>query len=449
MAVMPALRRALIEPAWAAASGTVRRRVWHEAERAQALPESALREQQWQRLREIIAFVYEHNDFYRRRFDEHGVSPDTLRSLDDLSRFPMLTKAEVRQQGTALVSRGFRVESLMQAKTGGSTGRPLEVYMTEAVSEARNAVGRRHLRWSGWEVGDPVARVWGNPAYAEALRDRLREWLLEPVIYLDTMAVTPDSVRAFARDWARMRPTLLTGHAHSVYVLAKVVDAHRITGIEPTGIITSSMMLVEHERKTIERVFGRRVFDLYGCEEVGLIGSECERHDGMHLNVEQQVVELLRDSGAPAGPGEAGHIVVTDLLNQAMPLIRYRMEDRADVRARPCPCGRGLPAIGRIVGRTADFLKRADGARIAGVSLIENTLTRIPGIDQMQVVQDELGRIALRVVPGPAFTPDRRRELVAYFEQTFPGASVELQDVAAIAPEANGKYRFSICRIPD
>jgi phenylacetate-CoA ligase len=222
-----------------------------------------------------------------------------------------------------------------------------------------------------------------------------------------------------------------------------------IEDLRPKAIIASSMMLLPHERAVIENVFGVKVFDMYGCEEVGLIASECERHEGLHMNIDQLAIEVLRDDGAQAGPGEPGLVVVTDLENPAMPLIRYRMEDFAEPADRPCSCGRGLPLIRKISGRVADFLRRKDGSQVAGVSLIENSLTRIPGIEQMQIVQEDLGRMRLRVVPGASFTPQRRQELVDYFVATFPGSGVELEELSEIRPEPNGKYQFSICKVPD
>jgi phenylacetate-CoA ligase len=208
-------------------------------------------------------------------------------------------------------------------------------------------------------------------------------------------------------------------------------------------------MLLPHERAVIERVFGVRVTDIYGCEEVGLIAGECERHEGLHVNIDQLVVEILHEDGRPVAPGETGLVVVTDLLNEAMPFIRYRTEDMAELAASPCSCGRGQPTLARVVGRTADFLKRQDGSRVAGISLIENTLTKLPGIAQMQIVQEQLHEVQLRIVPGPQFDDARRRELVDYFRDTFPGTTIDLQEVTAITQERNGKYRFSICRVPD
>jgi phenylacetate-CoA ligase len=131
-----------------------------------------------------------------------------------------------------------------------------------------------------------------------------------------------------------------------------------------------------------------------------------------------------------------------------MPMIRYRIEDMAASVPDPCPCGRGLPLMDRVAGRVADFLVRADGTQVAGVSLIENTLTKIPGIEQMQIVQEELDRMVVRIIPESGAAHEPRPALQRYFEATFPGTQIQIDLVAAIPREANGKHRFAICRVP-
>jgi phenylacetate-CoA ligase len=445
----PILRRRILEPVWSRWSGAPVLAATRELEQSQWLSESVLRERQVTQLRRLVRNVYQTNAFYRHRFESAGVRPEDIQSLDDLRRLPFLTKEDARDRGHEMLSSGFTRSALMRAKTGGSTGKPVELFFTEEVSQLRNASGRRNKKWAGWNIGEPVGAVWGNPVFPKTIWERLRAWVLAPTISLDTMKITPESVRAFEREWRHAQPTMLFGHAHSLFVLATLVDELGIKDIRPNAIIASSMMLVPHERAVIERVFGVRVTDIYGCEEVGLIAGECERHEGLHVNTDQLIVEILHDDGRPVAPGETGLVVVTDLLNEAMPFIRYRMEDMAELASSPCSCGRGQPTLARVVGRTADFLKRRDGSRVAGISLIENTLTKLPGIGQMQIVQETLDEVQLRVVPGPQFDDVSRRELVDYFRDTFPGATINLREVTAMTQEHNGKYRFSICRVPD
>lgn len=208
------------------------------------------------------------------------------------------------------------------------------------------------------------------------------------------------------------------------------------------------MMLIPSERKVIEAVFGVGVLDRYGCEEVSLIGCECEHHQGLHLNIEHLVIEFLDDQDQPVPMGTPGRIVVTDLMNKAMPLIRYQVEDVGVPSVKTCTCGRGLPLMESVTGRVADFLVKPDGSKVAGVSLIENTLTHFPGLDQMQIVQEDQCTLHIRLVPGVEFSPQVLEQLLDYFKQVFgTGMVIEFSFVKEILPEPSGKYRFSICKV--
>ena len=448
MTLTPAwARRRIMEPVWTALTGASLVRSWRELEQTQYLSLSALQDRQLTKLQHVTAAACRNTEFYGRRFAEAGLGPE-IRTFEDLQKLPILTKRDVRESaGTMMARRTEGLNILEFPVQGGSTGVPLILFISEEISHQRNAAARRSNLWSDWRVGESVGAVWGNPKLPQTVKERLRHELLEPTIYLDTMTLTPDSVRQFAQAWKRERPTMLFGHAHSIYLVARMAAEHGIDDIRPRAILSTSMMLLEHERRVIESVFNVKVTNRYGCEEVGLIGCECERHQGMHVNVDHLIVEFLGEDGTEAKAGEIAYVVVTDLINDVMPMLRYRVEDLAAQVAGGCPCGRGLPLMDRVAGRSADFLIRADGTRVAGISLIENTLTRIPGIEQMQIVQEELSRITLRVVLEAGASSKASQELKTYFASTFPGARIGVEPVQSIAREPNGKYRFSICRV--
>ena len=446
---MPLLRQKLFEPLYLNRSDSPRLLYWREMEASQYWKESRLREVQWRRLGEMLRFAYASNGFYRARFDIAGVLPEDVRTPEDMSRLPILTKAEIRRHTPEMISSGYRKEELLCFKTGGSTGKSLELFITEACSEQRNACARRHDRWTGWEPGEAIGALWGNPKRPQTLKEKIVDQLVQPVIYLDTMTFTDAAVQQFAAEWQATRPTLLFGHAHSLYLLSMVVHRLGIDTIRPKGILSTSMMLLPHERAVIEAVFGLKVFDRYGCEEVSLIAAECEQHHGLHLNIEHLYVEFLREDDTPAAPGEPGRIIVTDLMNRAMPFIRYQVEDVGVPSARQCACGRGLPLMESVAGRVADFLVAPDGTRVAGVSLIENTLTKMPGIAQMQIVQETRELIRLNVVRAEDYPEYTTVELANYFAGIFGGLSIDIVFVDEILPEKSGKYRFSICRVGD
>jgi len=447
---LPRIRRNIIEPLYGIKNHNTKRRCWQELEKTQYLPESTLRDLQWFKCRALIRHAYANNEFYYRRFGEAGIVPDDIKDPEDMKYIPVLTKKEIRENTHEMISSGYRLDKLLKSKTGGSTGKALDIYFTEECSEKHNACTRRHDRWTGWEVGEPIAAVWGNPKLPRTIKQKLKHHLLFPFIYLDTMNVTEETILQFAHEWQTVHPTLLFGHAHSLYLLAGYVRDLGISSISPGGILSTSMMLLPSERKTIEQVFGVEVFDRYGCEEVGLIGSECNEHNGMHMNVEHLLIEFVKENGNWASPGEPGKIIITDLLNYAMPFIRYQVEDVGMALGRKCSCGRGLPLMAPVAGRIADFLKKKDGSQVAGVSLIENTLTGIAGIDQMQIIQESFGLIRLKVVFGGDGKKRTKAVLTKYFKELFgDDVVISIKEVDSIKPDKSGKYRFSICKISD
>ena len=421
---------------------------WKKLEQTQFLSKEKLLNIQQQRLRDLVGFVWNHNHFYRQRMEEVGLTPADLKDTDSLRLLPVLTKAEVSQKTQQMISEGYELDKLQLAKTGGSTGKALDLYFTEECSELRNACARRHDCWTGWRPGELIAACWGNPKLPKTLKDKLKNNLLQPYIYLDTMHVDAAAVKDFADNWQKTKPTLLYGHAHSLYLLADSLRSMNIELPSPKGILSTSMMLIPSERRVIEEVFDVPVTDRYGCEEVSLIASECERHDGLHLNIEHLVIEFLDDSNLPVEAGQPGRIVVTDLMNKAMPFIRYQVEDVGVPTNRTCSCGRGLPLMEQVTGRVADFLIKPDGSRVAGISLIENTLTHFDGINQLQIVQEQIKGLCLNLVPGSDYSTDTEKALHDYFAKLWGAdADIRIFLTDAILPEKSGKYRFSICRV--
>jgi len=441
------LSKYVFSPLWEFKDGAHRRQYLRELSSSQWLDTDTLCQQQWRRARDAVEYAFRHCPYYQERFAGAGFD-GTLRDRRDFRRLPLLTKRDIRANGDGLLSREFRREDLLETRTGGSTGVALNLYFDERCQELRNAASMRSDRWAGRDIGMKVAALWGNPPVADTLKKKLRNLLLDRIIYLDTINIDEGSVRRFVHEWRRENPDIMFGHSHSIYILAMYLRRMGLADIRPRGIISTSMMLFEPERRLIKEVFDCQITNRYGCEEVGLIACECERHEGFHLNIDHLVIEFLREDGTEAAPGEEASIVVTDLINRGMPLIRYRVEDLGVPSDRTCPCGRGLPLMERVTGRQADFLKRPDGSLVAGVSLVERTLTAIPGIEQMQLVQDELHQLCVKVVKDSSFNEVSEHKLHNEFREVFgAGITVEIQYVPALEQTRSGKYRFAICNV--
>lgn len=434
-------------PLWEIKDRTHRLEYLRELNASQWWDSTTLRDRQWRRTRNMVRYAFDHCSHYQKSFADIGVA-GVLQGWSDFRRLPILTKQDIRDSGDGLLSREFRRKDLVEARTGGSTGTSLTLHFDQRCQELRNAAAMRSDHWAGWDIGMKVAAVWGNPPVAHTLKEKLRSLLLDRTFYFDTMDVSEDSVRRFIDDWRRQQPTIIFGHSHSIYILATYLQRMGIADLHPRGIVTTSMMLLEPERRLIEEVFACACTNRYGCEEVGLIACECEQHKGLHLNVDHLVVEFLREDGTECTPGEEGNIVVTDLNNRGMPLIRYQLGDMGVPSSRICSCGRGLPLMDQVTGRQADFLKRPDGSLVAGVSLVERTLTAIPGIEQMQLIQNELYRVCAKLVKSNTFDNTSQNRLRNELQSVFGDeVTVELEYVQALDQTSAGKYRFSICNV--
>jgi phenylacetate-CoA ligase len=447
MSVMSSLSRHVFHPLWDLKDGSRRLKVLRELERSQWLPQEVLRARQRERLQHILAYAAAHSPYYARTFRLSRLDPARFEEAA-FARLPLLTKSIIRSSTDEILSQQFTRAQLGEHKTGGSTGVALTTYFDHDWLQIRTADALRSDQWAGAFHGMKVAALWGNPPIARTAKERLRRLLIDRFVFLDTIDLNPRSLGEFVSAWRRERPEVLFGHSHSLYMLARYLKEQQITDLRPAGIVSTSMMLVAHERSLIEQVFGCRVTDRYGCEEVGLIACECERHEGMHLDIEHLHIEFLREDGSPAAEGEEGAIVLTDLYNRGMPFIRYRIEDVGVWTDRRCSCGRGLPLMERVTGRVADYLKRRDGSLVAGVSLVERTLTAITGIEQLQIVQPSRDEIVLNVVRAADFSAASEAALLAELRGVFgEGISFRTQFLERMPQERSGKYRFSICQV--
>ena len=445
--LVPRVLRSAIYPAWAIKERSPYLRIAAERKKEEALSRDERMDLAFARVQDIAAYANRHVPFYRDRFRAAGVSPLDLKSPADLDRFPILTKQDIRDQGERLISEEYPPDSLVRKRTSGSTGVSLHVLADPDCMQFRRGITLYRDRWTGWNMGEPRAMVWGNPPPRPGLRGRLRRALLEREFFLDTLRMNEAALDAFALEVLKRRPTLLFGHAHSLYLFARFWRQRGHPSYRPRGIISTAMVLHPHERREIESVFNTRIFDRYGCEEVSLIASECEAHQGLHVNTDGVWVEILDD---PEHPGLPGRVIVTDLMNRGMPLLRYEVGDRARVLDRSCPCGRSYPLLEDVAGRIADYLITPDGEYVSGISLTENFATLIPGVEQVQVIQESRDRLVLNLVPAPAFNDESRRRIATLVLERFgPGMRHDIVFQDRISPEPSGKYRFAINRVAE
>ncbi len=436
------LNRHVLLPLAAARTRSRHLDYFRHLKRTQFDPPAVVAARQLAALKAVLHHAWDTVPFYRRAWAAAGVHPLDVKQLSDLDAFPVVTKADLRTHAADMLSTAYAGAKLRVKQTSGSTGVSVTVKVDERAVQWKAACTLRSDEWSGWRLGQRVAKVWGDTGgdYV-GWKGKLRQRLVDRAVYLNTMGVTDERIAAFVAA-AGPRPGLLFGHAHSLYLLAAKLDKKGVLNVRPSGVIATAMVLHDYQRAVIERVFGTPVTNRYGCEEVSLIASECEHHKGLHVNADGVFTEVMANDR-----DAAGKLLVTDLVNLAMPLIRYQVGDVVEAGSRACPCGRGLPILERVEGREADYVVTPDGRFVSGISLTDHFATLIAGAEQVQIVQEEVSHLRLRIVRGDAFTDGSRREIARLVAATFgPAMRHDVELVDAIPQEPSGKYRFCISK---
>ena len=365
---------------------------------------------------------------------------------DDFRRLPLLTRTDVQQAGTALHSRALPPEhgARIPYATSGSLGTPLRGIETEVSHFFWNAL---NLREQLWQQRDFTTRF--GAIRTRAANRKLPDWG-DPVarVYPTGDAVTLDISTPIAEQaaWLRQeRPDYLLTHPSNLRALAQHF-AERSETLPLRGVGAFGETLPAETRSLCESIFAASVADIYSAEEVGYIALQCEQRQGYHVMAENLIVELLDPSGAPCRPGETGRVVVTTLHNFAMPLIRYDIGDFAEP-GKPCPCGRTLPTLKRIAGRSRNMLIHPDGAAHWPSFPGELWLTASP-LTQIQLRQRQVDLIAVRYVAPQSLSEGEQSDLARQLAASLRfNGELRFERVARLEPGSNGKFEDFVCEI--
>lgn len=423
------------------------RRVRMELERSQWWKLERIQAYQLQRLRNFLSTIAREVPFYSQRFAEAEFVPGAMTSLNELACLPLLDKVTIRQNLDSLRSRS--AQHLSRFNTGGSSGEPLIFYLGRERVAHDVAAKWRATRWWGVDIGDVEMVVWGSPIELNAqdklraLRDRmLRSYLLP------AFEMSEKKLAGFIEAIRRRRPKMLFGYPSAIAHIAAYAESNRIV-MDDLGIgvaFVTAEKLYDDQRQQIARVFGCKVANGYGARDAGFIAHECS-HGSLHITAEDIVVEIIDANGQPLPPGTAGEIVVTHMATSEFPFVRYRTGDVGVLSNEPCACGRGLPILSEVQGRTTDFVIAEDGTVLHGLALIY-VIRDLPAIEKFKIIQESLHLLRVLVVPNGALNEDTVKLIEQGLrERLGAGVEVRVEPVDAILPEASGKFRYVISKV--
>ena len=411
---------------------------WWSRERLAAL--------QVERLRRFLQAVGRDVPYYSRLFARTGFKPEAVLSVADLQKLPFLTKELIRAHSRDLKS--IHASNLVRYSTGGSSGEPLTFFLGKERISHDVAAKWRATRWWGVDIGDPEVVLWGSPIEIgtqdrlKSIRDRVFRTRLLPAFQL-----SPASMDGYIDKLQRIRPRMLFGYASALAMLARhaTTRGRDLGGLGVRVAFSTGETLYPDQRDDIAAAFHAPVANGYGSRDAGFIAHEC-REGGLHLSAEHVIVELVTDSGDPVEPGQMGEIVVTHMATGDFPFVRYRTGDIAALALNPCPCGRILPMLERVFGRSTDFIRTPSGGVMHALAMIYEVRDK-PGVKAFKFVQEKDYSLELLLVTGPEFDPeaeaDIRKNVLA---RTGPEVQFSIRRVPEIPPEKSGKYRYVVSR---
>ena len=411
---------------------------------------------QKQALYNILSYAVTCVPFYRNIYNKLGISLSLETITEDIKLFPILTKEQIRQNFDLLVSEE-KFSGVYKNASGGSTGKPIVLLQDGNYRQKQRDLTECFDAFSGYRIGDKRALIWGaerdiiSPSILHSFKMLLSRRCLQNTIVLNSFTMKEEDMEQFVKRMNRFKPLYMLAYAQSVEELARFIESHQLRIYKPKSIIVSAGTLYDDARNTIERVFGCKVFNRYGSRETGLMAMECECHCGLHENIFAQYIELLDEDNIPLAVNDerSGRVIVTQLNNYVMPLIRYDIGDIAQRSTAQCACGRGLPLLKSVRGRTVNIFKKRDGTRIDG-EYFTHLFYYVNGVKRFQVIQHSYEDIEVIVAMdnSDALDNDVFDELTDKIQLVMgENCKVRYSIVKDIKPTASGKYIYTISKI--
>lgn len=395
------------------------------------------------KLRRLVRHAFEQVPFYRRLYKEHRVSPEDIRTAEDLAMLPVIDKEMLTAQPLCdLISdRHGSSDELIRLSTSGSSGIPFDLFIDKPYEQLRKAQALRPYLSNGRRLADRVVYVTGYP-------DKKPKWFMHLGV-LEEKRIACDLPHARQVELCNaLRPQVLQGYPSALTSLASYVRDEDLEIVRPRLIFTDSELLTSESRNLIERTFGAPLIDVFGTWETGNIAYECDRHQGYHFAIDCVRLELIKQDGKPAGEHEVGEIVCTALDNFAMPLIRYNLHDVAAFATGPCVCGRNFPVLDTVGGRSDDMVRLADGRTLSPQGFLTSFNFLSDAVKEFQVVQEATDRFRITVVPAACFDEAASERIRRSVSSRYPGSEVSIAVVDRIEREASGKLRSFVSHVP-
>ena len=424
------------------------------------LSEKDLFDLQSHRLRELIEHCYKNIPYYKRVFDELGITPNDIQTRDDLSKLPILTKQIIKENFNDLISMDVNSRRYVDGSTGGSTGTPMRFKEDINSWNRLRALTFRGWRWAGFHLGERLFTLAGNSLVKKNtgsikwFEKKLYDRIIIRNEKHNCTDITPNALQDYYRSMMRYKPAAIRGYASSIYFLAKFIEQNNLSVCSIKAVFTTGEKLQPQYRYKIQQVFHAPVYDGYGASDGGVSAQECYMHEGLHIGEEHCIIEIVDDEGHVVQDGEIGHVISTDLNNYVFPFIRYKVGDLAYIKKALCSCGRKHRLLGEVIGREGRAIYNKQGRPYSSIVLdnmmfkdldihTEECQRLYERMEQFQIRQDRNGDLTILIKP---VNPKEELATFSYisdnFQTYFPESKVEIKFVDSIPPLPSGKEDY-------
>ncbi len=422
--------------------------LFEEFDKNQWLSKGNLEEYQNEKLRLLINHAYEKIPFYNRIMHNLRLTPDDIKTIYDLPKLPILTKNDIKNNYHQLISpevKGFR---LRHGHTSGTTGSPLNICYDVKTCVVHHVADWRQKYWAGMKYGDAYASIQGRVIVPIHQKKKVfwRKNYVNNQLFLSSFHLKEENIPYYFEKLKGEGIKVLEGYPSNIYILAMYLAKYKKT-FPLAAVLTSSETLFDYQRKAIEEAFRCKVFDFYGMAERAVFASECDCHEGHHMNMDYGIIEFLDHKNEPVEPGKMGKIIATGLHNLAMPLIRYQTSDTCAMRESVCSCGRGFPLMDDVATKNESIITLPDG-RLISPSVLTHPFKPMHNIAESQIIQEDLKRLLVKIVKREGFTTEDEVRLInAFHERLGEEIEIEIEYVDSIPRTNSGKFKWVISKI--
>jgi len=395
----------------------------------------------------LLLHAYRNVPYYHRILPESGViSGGGKVHLEHYEDIPLLTKEIIRKECKNLYSSDSVKRKPYHNTSGGSTGEPVRFIQDREYDEWNIATKLHFNRVLGKEIGERELKFWGSDRDilegTIGVKNRIFNFLYNRY-FVNSFRLTSRKLENTVDEWEKVKPLFVWSYLSSAYELARYLEKHSMAlKYPPKGIIVTAAPLSESMRQHLEKNLRTLIYNQYGSREVGAIACECPKQEGLHIFDFFQYVEIINQEKS----GD-GHVVVTNLRNYSMPLIRYQIGDTAENKTGFCSCGQQSQMIQNITGRILDHFILEDGTRIGG-GYFSNMLNFLPWVKKFQVIQKDYSTILCKIVPEGEPQLSHTREIEKKIKLLIgESCNVTFEFLDEIEPSKSGKHRYVFCEM--